>query len=87
MPRDHRIQNSTKAVAACLLTALDSAARVVDARDHHAQYFLEAVRDELAPQLKWAFRYGEWQLDAAPFVGDDGPEFIADTEPDNELEE
>lgn len=71
MPRDHRIQNSTKAVAAALLTGLDAAARVVDPNDEQAQYFLECIRDELAPQLKWAFRYGEWQLDAAPFASDE----------------
>lgn len=73
MPRDHRIQNSTKAVAAALLTGLDAAARVVDPNDEQAQYFLECIRDELAPQLKWAFRYGEWQLDAPPFITDDVP--------------
>lgn len=83
MSRDHRIQNSTKAVAAVFLTAMDSAAKVVDPHDEEAQYFLECIRDELAPQLKWAFRYGEWQLDAAPFVTDEMP----DTERDFELEE
>jgi len=71
MSRDQRIQNSTKAVASIFLTAMDSAARAVDARDEHAQYFLECLRDELAPQLKWAFRYGEWQMDAPPFVSDE----------------
>lgn len=83
MARDQRIQNSTKAVCAALLTGLDAAARVCDPHDAQAQYFLECIRDELAPQLKWAFRYGEWQLDAAPFVADEMP----DTERDFELEE
>jgi len=71
MPRDKDIQDSTKACALIFLKAMDAAATVVSKHDAQAQYFLECIRDELAPQLKWAFRYGEWQLDAAPFVGND----------------
>lgn len=71
MRRDKDIQDSTKAVALIFLKAMDDAATVVGKHDEQAQYFLECVRDELAPQLKWAFRYGEWQLDAAPFRTDD----------------
>jgi len=73
MARDKDIQDSTKAVALIFLKAMDAAATVVARHDEQAQYFLECVRDELAPQLKWAFRYGEWQLDAAPFVTDEAP--------------
>jgi len=73
MARDKDIQDSTKAVALIFLNAMNDAARVGSKYDAHSQYFLECLRDELAPQLKWAFRYGEWQLDAAPFVTDDRP--------------
>jgi len=83
MTRDKDIQDSTKTVALIFLRAMDDAAKVVGRHDAHAQYFLECIRDELAPQLKWAFRYGEWQLDAAPFAADEVP----DTERDFELEE
>lgn len=83
MSRQQHVQASTKMVARLLLSALDDAARLVNRDDQQTQYFLEAIRDELAPQLKWAFRYGEWQLDAAPFVTDDMPAFEeADTEVD-----
>lgn len=71
MARDKDLQDSTKAVALVFLQAMDAAARVVAKHDEAAQYFLECIRDELAPQLKWAFRYGEWQLDAAPFASDE----------------
>jgi len=83
MARDKDLQDSTKAIALIFLNAMDDAARVCAKYDQHGQYFLECVRDELAPQLKWAFRYGEWQLDAAPFASDEMP----DTERDFELEE
>jgi len=83
MSRDKDIQDSTKACALIFLNAMDDAARVVSKHDQQAQYFLECIRDELAPQLKWAFRYGEWQLDAAPFAADEMP----DTERDYEIEE
>jgi len=86
MARDERIQNSTKMVAKILLSAMDDAARVVDRNDQQAQYFLEAIRDELAPQLKWAFRYGEWQLDAAPFITDDVPYDASFDEADTEVD-
>lgn len=86
MARDKDIQDSTKACALVFLRAMDDATKVVSKYDAQAQYFLECIRDELAPQLKWAFRYGEWQLDAAPFVTDDRPtdpgldEFDAESE-------
>jgi len=83
MARQQGIQNSTKAVASIFLSAMDAAARAVHAGDQDAQYFLECLRDELAPQLKWAFRYGEWQLDAPPFSA----EYAADTEPDIQLDD
>lgn len=77
MTRNKTIQDSTKACALVFLNAMNDATKVVHAHDFQAQHFLECIRDELAPQLKWAFRYGEWQLDAAPFVTDDAP-----TDPD-----
>jgi len=86
MARDKDIQDSTKAIALIFLNAMDDAARVASKYDAHAQYFLECLRDELAPQLKWAFRYGEWQLDAAPFVTDDRPSETGFLEDDSELE-
>lgn len=84
MPRKDSLKNSTKMVASIFLQAMDSAARAVDRGDAEAQHFLECLRDELAPQLKWAFRYGEWQLNAPPFVRDDE---APDTEPDFEFDE